>query len=352
MSKVIKLSPLFIIALALIAVLVYLNLAPEPEKAGRRGGGEVPVIIQTVERSPLPIIIEALGTANANESVIITAQETETVTNILFDDGDIVEKGQLLLELNNRAEKARLNEIEINLAEAQRQLKRIQGLAKQSAASQQLLDEQRARVEALLAQREVAKAELQTLHVTAPFGGKLGVRQVSLGSLVRPGDVVTTLDDLSVIKLDFTISEIHLASVLEGQRVIAKSAAFPDMQWVGTISNIDSRVNPSTRSIQVRANINNDDYLLRPGMLLQLQIEKRVLDTLVVNESALVPEGEQQFVYVVNDGSVTKREVFVGERMPGVVEIQSGLELGEQVVVQGTLKLREGAKVNVLEREG
>ena len=353
MSKIVKFSPLLIGVIALVGFLIYINVPESKGEAPNRGGGGTPVVVDTATQQSFPIVIEALGTAVANESVNITAQQAQTVTQIMFEDGALVAAKQPLIELNSRAEKARLNEININLTEARRQLERIKGLAKQSAASEQLLDEQSARVESLIAQREVAKANLQELTVVAPFAGRLGVRQVSVGSLVRPGDTITTLDDLNIMKVDFSIAEIHLASVQDGQRIFASSVAYPGEEFSGQITNIDSRIDPRTRSIQVRAQIPNVDSKLRPGMLLQINLEKRVLDALVVPESAIVPEGDAQFVFVVgNDNKAQKTVVQVGERKPGLVQILSGLDAGQQVITQGTLRVRDGSPVRILNAEG
>lgn len=353
MSKIVKFSPLLIGVLALIGFLIFINLPQQSAEANRSGPSETPVMVETASQQSFPIVVEALGTAVANESVNITAQQAQIVTNVMFKDGALVKKGQKLLELNNRAELARLNEIDINLSEARRQLERIKGLAKQSAASEQLLDEQSARVESLLAQREVAKADLQELQVVAPFAGRLGVRQVSVGSLVRPGDTITTLDDLDLIKVDFSVAEIHFASINDGQRIFASSIAYPGEEFVGNITNIDSRIDPETRSIQVRAELPNPDLKLRPGMLLQINLEKRVLDALVVPEHALVPEGDKQFLFVVDDANrANKTLVKVGERKPGWVQVLDGISAGDKVITQGTLRVRDGSPVKVLDSQG
>ncbi|MDT0593396.1 efflux RND transporter periplasmic adaptor subunit [Glaciecola petra] len=353
MSKIFKFSPLLVGVIVLVAFLIYLNWPQEQGQQGGRAGGLTPVVVQKATNEAFPIVVEALGTAVANESVNITAQQAQTVTKVLFEDGAVVKQGQLLVELNNRAQIARLNELNINLTEAKRQLERIKGLAQQSAASEQLLDEQQSRVQSILAQREVAKANLQELTVSAPFSGRLGIRQVSIGSLIRPGDTITTLDDLSIMKVDFSIAEVHLSSVQQGQRVFVTSIAYPGEQFEGQITNIESRIDPQTRSIQVRAQIPNKDLRLRPGMLMQINLEKRVLNALVVPESALVPQGDEQFVFVVNgENKAIKTLVVVGERKPGWVQITSGLNAGQKVITQGTLRVRDGSPVRLLDNQG
>ncbi|GAB5381287.1 MAG: efflux RND transporter periplasmic adaptor subunit [Aliiglaciecola sp.] len=343
------LSPLMIATVALIGLLIFLNLpADEEQKQGRRGGNATPVVVYTVAQTEFPVVVEALGTARANEAVSLTTQQSDVIQTIHFDDGDVVEAGQLLMTLNDREEKARVNELTINLQEAQRQLKRISNLARTSVASEQLLDEQQARVKALKAQLEVANARLAELELRAPFAGKLGIRQVSVGAYVTPSDVLTTLDDLRQVKVDFNISENHLPSLAQKQLVDALSVAYPGETFKGEISSVDSRVDANTRSIQVRAIIDNPELKLRPGMLLQINLQKRVMNSLVVPEKSIIPNEDKQFVFVIEEDKAVQKEVVTGLRRPGIVQIVSGLSSGEQVVVEGALRLRNGSTVSIL----
>ncbi len=350
MSKTAWLSPLMLITLAMIGLVVYLNFGTEEAATNGPRGGATPVVTYLASAQDFPVIVEALGTAKANEAVTLTAQQSDIIEKIHFDDGDVVKQGQLLISLNDREEKARVNELEINLDEAKRQLKRITNLAAESVASEQLLDEQQARVKALKAQLEVANSRLAQLEVRAPFDGKLGIRQVSQGALIGPNDVITTLDDLARIKVDFSIAENHLPSVSLGQKVAAKSVAYPGKVFEGVISSIDSRVDAVTRAVQVRAIIENPALQLRPGMLLQIDLQKEVLNTLVVPEKALIPNEDKQFVFVVVDGQAVQKEVKVGLRRPGEAQITSGLKNGDEVITEGALRLRNGSKVNVIEQ--
>lgn len=347
MSKGLKFSPLFIAVILLAMLLVYLNW-PQAEMAQKRPSSITPVVVEVVQQQEFAITIEALGTASANEAVLLTAKESSTVIDIGFDDGDRVAKGQLLLELNNREELARLHELQVTLQEAKRQERRINNLARENVASIQLLDEQQARVKALQAQLEVAKAKLAELQIRAPFAGRLGIRQVSLGALVRPGDLITTLDDLTKMKVDFGIAENYLPSVRQGQIVEAISVAYPGEVFRGQISSVDSRVDPVSRSIQIRAIIDNQQAKLRPGMLLQINLQKQMLNTIVIPEKALVPVQDRQYVYVLNNDTVARREVQLGARKPGVVQILAGLKVGERIVTEGSLRLRDGAKVRLV----
>jgi len=347
MSKRFSFSPLWVGVLALMGFLIFINW-PVPDPAAREGSRATPVVTQIVSIQPFAVTLQALGTAKANESVMITPQESDVITSLNFSDGQRVDTGTLLAQLNSNEQKARLNELNINLAEAERQLKRIQNLVLSNSTSAQLLDEQQARVKALIAQREVAQENLNKTFITAPFSGKLGLRQVSLGAYVKPGDVLTTLDDIKTIKVDFSISERHLPSVNEGQTVFAESVAYPGVQFEGTITNVNSRIDPATRSFSIRTKIDNAAEQLRPGMLLTITLQKRVLNTLVIDEKALVPDHEDQFVFKVVDGKAVKTKVIIGERRPGKVQILEGVAIGDEVVVQGTLRIRDGSELRVL----
>ena len=349
MTSRISLSPLVIGVVLLAGVVLYLNL-PSDEKAVTSTVKATPVKTTHVHQQPLPITIEALGTARANESITVTAQVTETVQSVNFEDGDHVEEGAVLVQLNNTQELARVAELKANIAEAKRQYDRIVNLRESSAASEQLLDEQLAKLKGLQAQLDIAEAQVDDLQIRAPFSGLLGVREISKGALVRPADVITTLDDISKIKVDFSIAENHFSSVAKGQKVSATSVAYPGEVFNGEISNIDTRLDPVTRAINVRAIIDNKDEKLRPGMLLTIVLEKRVLNTLVLPEKALVPVQDKQFVYLVNDNVALQREVVIGERRPGWVQIVSGLVEGDEVITEGTLRVRDKTPVKVLNR--
>lgn len=342
-----KVTPLLVALVLLGGFLAYLFVT-KPQEQQQRALPATPVRVQAIEIREFPITIDALGTAKANESVTLTAQETEVVTEVQFDDGEFVQSGQLLVQLNNVEEQARIRELEANIVEAERQYDRIRNLAKSSAASEQLLDEQLARVKGLQAQLEVAKAQLRDLEIRAPFSGHLGIRSVSNGSLVRPADVITTLDDIRVVKVDFSVAEKYLASLSPGQRVLATSVAYPDRQFEGTISTVDSRIDPVSRAVLVRAIIDNPEARLRPGMLLKITLEKQVLQALVMPEKALVPVEDKQFVFVLDGDKVIQQEVTIGERRPGLVQILDGLEAGQQVVTEGTLRVRDQSPVRVL----
>ncbi|RUO48292.1 efflux transporter periplasmic adaptor subunit [Pseudidiomarina aquimaris] len=343
-------NPISLVVLLLVAAAAYFSFIHEPKVEEQRQQQAVPVKVTEAAVQPFRDIIEALGTAQANESVVITAQTQDKVIAVHFNDGQTVQAGDLLVELDAREELARVQELKFRLAEANRQYQRLQDLRKQNAASAQQVETQDVIVKEIVAQLEVAEAQLAQKQISAPFDGRLGIRQISVGSLVSPGQQITTLDDITPIKLDFSVPELFFASLAVGQQVTARSGAYPDRDFTGTIRSIDSRVDPLTRSIMVRAEVPNNEGLLRPGMLLRVQLLRSVDSVLQLPERAVVPLDTRHFVYVVGDDNIAKeRQITIGRRKPGIVEVISGIEPGERVVSDGLVRMRDGIAVTIKE---
>src|SRR5690606_12308937 len=178
---------------------------------------------------------------------------------------------------------------------------------------------------------------------------RTGLRQVSPGALISPGTRITTLDDTRTMKVDFAEPEAQVGALRPGQRVVARTSAYPGREFTGSVASVDSRVDAATRSVLVRATVPNREGALKPGMFLTVDLSQEERPALVIPEEALVPEQARQFVYVVEGATVAKREVQLGRRQPGFVEIAAGITVGERVVVEGTLKLRDGAPVRELD---
>jgi membrane fusion protein (multidrug efflux system) len=327
--------------LAGLALLCAVAQAAEPPPAG--------VIVAPVRQVQFADTIEALGTVAAVESVALTATVTETVGAIHFDDGDRVEKGQLLAELSSREEHAQLDEARATVSEALRQYQRFQSLAARGTAARSLLDERQRDWETARARLAAIESRLADRLIKAPFAGVVGLRDLSVGALVEPGDLITTLDDDSTVKLELPVSATYLQQLRPGLEVLASSRAFPGRSFSGTVKAVNSRIDPVTRSIRVRATLPNPEHLLRPGMLMQVVVQQEPRTTLVIPEESLLPLAERQYVFVVGaDSRVDRREVQIGGRRPGLVEVDKGLAANEQVVTHGHLQLRPGQAVRVL----
>lgn len=320
------------------------------------GGGErqdAPVAVTTTTLKPVPWrdSIEALGTALANESVTLSAKVSETVRKVNFESGDFVEIGQLLVDLSGNIQLAELEEAAASYREAERLYDRQEDLAKKQLIAASAFDTQRAARDSARARVDQAQAQLGDRAITAPFSGVLGLRQVSPGALVTPGTPIATLDDVSIIKLDFSVPESYLSLLKKGQAVTAHSVAFPEREFTGEVETVDLRVDPVTRAIKVRALLPNPERELRPGMLMTVELFQPERQTLAVPEIAIVQVGSDSFLYrVKSDDSVEQIEVSLGARRQGEVEIvrQEGgksVQAGDRIVVDGTVKLRAGARI-------
>jgi membrane fusion protein (multidrug efflux system) len=309
-----------------------------------------PVIVAVAETKSVVDRVEALGTLRANESVTLTANVTESVTAIHFDDGERVEKGDVLVEMTSGEEHALLEEAQATVEEAKSQYDRNVQLSKQGSVSEAVLDTARRVWQTAKARLEAIRSQLDDRLVSAPFSGVVGLRNISPGALVQPGEVITTLDDDSVMKLEFSVPSVFLSVLKPGLDIVTTTAAYGDEEFEGEVSAVDSRIDPVTRTVQVRALVPNPDRLLRPGLLMQVELLKDPRQAVVIPEEALTPLGNQQFVMVVdrNNGNVVeRREVKIGRRMPGEVEILAGVAAGETVVTHGIDKARDGQSVRI-----
>ena len=307
------------------------------------------VVVAEALVKPFPLAAEALGNARANEAVEIRPQISAAVVEILFDEGQRVERGEMLVRLESAEPLAQLAAARAALVDSESQYRRASELFRTKVVSESQLEQLEAQRDAALAAVNAAQARLDHTVIRAPFGGQLGLRRVSLGSIVSPATVITTLDDISRIKLDFNVPEVFLARLEPGLTVTAHSAAWPDQTFAGEVSSIDTRVDPVSRTITVRALVANDDRRLRPGMFLTVTLLKEDVEALLVPEQAIVPERSRQYVFVVGpDGLVSRQEVQTGRRRPGEVEILEGIAPGDRVIVEGTQKVRPGQAVTLL----
>ena len=295
------------------------------------------IVTWTAQRLVLADQVESVGTLVGNESVTITAKVTDQVTVIHFDDGQYVKAGDILIELTNAEQQAGLREAEANLLEAELQLARLKKLGNKIVTAQER-DEASARVKAGQARLEVISVLIKDRLITAPFDGLLGFRQVSAGALVTPGTVITELDDIKQLKLDFAVPEVYLGNISVGSRVESTSPAWQDKVFSGQLVSIGSRIDVATRTFMARALIDNESSLLRPGMLMNITLSLAERPALVVPELAIVQTGKLSVVYVTE----TIDEQLKVKSVPVVLP-------GDQVVVSGQLNVRPGTSVRVVD---
>jgi membrane fusion protein, multidrug efflux system len=309
-----------------------------------------PVIVTEVRQERFADRVEALGTLRARESMVLTASVTDTVSAIHFDDGDRVTAGKILVEMTSDEERALRKEARAAAEEARRQYERIKAVEAKGTATQSLLDERRRQWQTAQARLIAVESRLIDRLIRAPFTGIVGLRNISVGTLVTPGDAVTTLDDDSEMKLDFPVPSTYLDTLRPGLAVEATTRVYSDRLFLGEVKSIDSRVDPVTRAVVVRAMLPNPERILKPGILMYVELLRNPREALVIPEKALLPLADKQYVLVVNekDGNkAERREIRVGARRPGEVEVLQGLNLSEKVIIDGAIKVRPGQSVTI-----
>jgi membrane fusion protein (multidrug efflux system) len=356
-SERMKRYKLWIISIILIAILPFMGemiwssfISTSPPEDGSKP--PTAVTVAEVRSEVIHDRVEALGTTFANESAEIAANATERIVAIHFEDGQSVKEGELIVDLDQEEETAQRAAAVEQLAEHRRELKRLQRAVRSRAVSQREYDRRQTLVAITQQRVREIEARIKDRQITAPFDGMLGLRKVSIGALVEPGDVITTIDDIRQIKLDFTVPTTFLSVIEEGTLIKAVSKALNSRVFKGRVNSIATRVDPNTRSVVVRALLPNPKYQLKPGMLMTVTLLKNERRTLVVPEEALVPLQRRNYVLVVNtkdSPTAERREVIIGNRCPGEAEIRTGLEENELVIVRGTTRVRPGDRVQIAE---
>ncbi|KAA9016820.1 efflux RND transporter periplasmic adaptor subunit [Sphingobium limneticum] len=308
----------------------------------------VPLVeIQPIAATSFTDDLEAVGTALANEQVVLSAPVTERIEALNFADGGFVAKGQVIARLAVGQEQAELASAEATALQAGQQLQRIQSLKDRGFATGATLEQQVALSNAARANAQLARASIGDRVIRAPFDGWVSLRTVSPGAIVTAGTAIATVSDISRIKLDFTIPETRLAMIRTGMPIKAVSAAWPDRPFNGTIATIDPVIDPATRAVKVRAILPNPDKALKPGMLLTVSVMARQRQSLSVPELSVVGDGDERFVFIVEDRTAKRTKVGTGIRQDGRVEILSGVKPGQKVVTEGVVKLTDGVTVRL-----
>jgi membrane fusion protein, multidrug efflux system len=328
---------------------VYHRSQAEGEAAAAvgRGSSAVPVQLVAAEAGTMRERIEAVGSTLARQAVDIVPLTSGRVTEIAVDPGARVEAGAVLVRLDDAAERARVAEAEAGLREAELALDRARKLRSNNTVAQATVDELEAAYLGASARVDAAQKQLADRTVRAPFPGVVGLRRVDLGARVDDQTVLTTLDDLAEVEIEFSVPEVFFAQVRQGQAVSATSAAFPGRTFIGRIAMIDSRVGEVSRAFQVRAVIPNPDLVLPAGMFMHVEVVLSERPAVLIPEEAVIAEGSRTFVFTVQDERARRRDVRLGQRAAGTVEVLEGLAAGERVVRAGMQRLRDGVAVFV-----
>ncbi|PND30520.1 efflux transporter periplasmic adaptor subunit [Achromobacter sp. HZ01] len=339
---------------AALGVLVPRWLAPAPPavqaaaQAPVAPAAPVRVEVAAVKEIPFARGLSAVGSLRSDESVVLRPEVAGRIQSIGFKEGQPVRQGEVLIRLDDSVPRAELAQARANLTLAQSHFRRSVELQGKGFVSQQARDEAASNLKVQEAAVALAQARLDKMTISAPFGGIVGLRSVSVGDYVNQGQDLAPLEAIDPLKVDFRVPEMYLSKVGVGQQLTLRLDALPGQERQGMVYAVSPLVDAGGRSILLRATVANKDAVLRPGMFARVQLLFSQDKALVAPEAALSPSGETQYVYRVRDGVAERREVTIGERREGRVEILTGVAAGDQLVVSGLQRVTDGAAVTVL----
>lgn len=335
-----------------LAVLLACTLSTPSYAKKPRGNQSVAVVSEEVATHEISQSLSLIGKLEAAESVIISPEVSGKIDRIAVKANQEVKKGQLLIQLNDDKASAAIKEAQAYLNDEKRKLKEFQRLAKKNAITQTEIDGQKASVDIAQARLEAANANLSDLHISAPFSGTVGFIDFSRGKMVSVGTELLTLDNLSLMQLDLQVPERYLSMLSTGMKVDATSQAWGNTVFSGKVVGIDSRINAETLNLRIRIEFPNKDLKMKPGMLMAAELDFPAINAPIIPVQALEYSGTKRYVYVIgDDNKVTRTQVILGARVENRVVIESGLEIGQDIVVQGLVNMREGVTVKLLEQE-
>ena len=325
--------------------------APSSTSAGNASRESVRIEVMPVREAQFSRGLSAVGSLRSDESVVLRPEVAGRIQQIDFKEGQSVERGQVLIRLDDSVSRAELDQARANLALAQTHYRRAVELQGRGFVSQQARDEAASNLKVQQAATALAQARLDKMTIRAPFAGVVGLRSVSVGDYVAQGQDLAPLEAIDPLKVDFRVPEMYFNRIRAGQGLTLRLDALPGEERRGEVYAVSPLVDAGGRSVLLRATVPNSDSRLRPGMFARVQLVLGADNVLTVPEAALAPSGQAQYVFTVRDGHAHRTEVTLGERRDGQVEILTGVGAGEQVVVAGFQRLTDGAPVEVMPSE-
>ncbi|BEE10173.1 efflux RND transporter periplasmic adaptor subunit [Aeromonas dhakensis] len=338
------------LVLACLSLLIsagwyYRHSAP----AGKPQPRQVNIRAQTVSQSLAEPSIKLVSKLAANRSVVISPEVTGRIVKIAVRSGQQVKQGDVLIALDAGKQQAELAEQSASVRDESRKLRDMRRLVARGAITTSELEGQEATVAQAQARADAAKYELSLRTLLAPFDGSVSLIDLSEGALVNSGDTLLHLDELAKLRLDLAVPERYLSLLRPGMAVTATSSAWPDQSFRGVLETLDSRVSNDTQNIKARVIIPNPDGQLRPGMLLNVELSLPPQKMTLIPAQSVEYAGEQRFVYRLEpNGKVKRVPVVLGDTHGEEVWVTEGLKVGDRIVVEGLVNLRDGVSVHDL----
>ncbi len=342
---------LFLVAVAAGAAIFYQYSETDAQAQSSHKQPASVVNAVSPEQDTVRDVVNAVGNLRAQRSVDLTTEVSGRIVTLNLKPGQPVNRGDVLVQLDDRQIRADLQVIEARLDDARRQLERAVRLRSSNSVSQAQVDELRTAVNVANAQRQAVQVQLDNHRIEAPFAGVVGLSDVSIGAYVSAGMSLATLDTTDQMELNFAIPERFTGDVALGQEVSASSPAYPSESFIGHLSELGTRFDELSRTLPVRALIDNPDGKLRPGQFMAVTLVLRERRGLVVPEQAVTVRGNDQYVFVADDGVARRVSVTLGTRMPGLVEIVEGLTANDEVIVTGQDRLSTGDRIDVTDNQ-
>jgi membrane fusion protein (multidrug efflux system) len=319
-----------------------------PGKAANAAAPAAGIAVETIKVAmrALPQGITAVGSLRSEESVVVRPEIAGRVSEILFREGQTIAKGQAIFRLDSSVQRADHERAKANLTLSKSKYERAVDLRNKGFVSTQALDESDNNLKVAQADLELTTARLDKAEIRAPFTGVLGLRLVSVGDFVKEGQDMVNLEQIDPLKVDFRVPEIYLSQVQAGQSLQIMLDAMPGRTFEGKVFAINPLLDAAGRAIVIRAQLPNDAGKLRPGQFARVRLfTKANADALTVPEQAVVPAGDEFYIFRVVEGKAQRVKVDLGQRRDGLVEVVRGLTANDTVITAGQFKVREGVTV-------
>ncbi len=323
--------------------------APVQQRGGAGAARSAPVEVARVTLEKEDVRLNAIGTLTSDENVDIAAEIAGRVSSIAFNEGRSVKQGDVLVTLDDALLRVEVQDTAAKLKLAEANFSRANTLSRSGTGTTRARDEAVSELEISRAAHELAKVRLDKATLRAPFDGVVGLRRVSSGAFVQAGTAIVNLEKIDRLKVDFRLPEVHLNLVQQGMPVEIQVDAYPGATFKGSIYALDPAVDVNGRAIRVRAELDNADGRLKPGLFARVVVPvPQEQEVIRIPESGVVPQAGETFVYRVKDNKAEQIKVVLGRRAAGVVDVLEGLNDGDVLVTAGHLRLRNGATVDIV----
>ncbi len=341
------------VILLIAGIIVYnkvIKAKPDASKAmAGKPGGAAPKLnadVYVVRSQNLDNTLFASGTLLANEEVELKPEVSGRIVMLNIKEGQVVSKGTLLLKLNDADLQAQLRKLKMQTEPASKTEQRLKQLLAINGIGQQDYDIALTQYNNILADIDLLQAQIEKTEIRAPFTGKIGLKSVSQGAYVTQGLVIASLQQINPLKVDFSLPEKYVSEVKQGEELHMTVDGFKE-EFTAKIAAVEPKIDEATRTLRVRALVNNSKAQLYPGSFAKIDLNIKSSDALMVPTNAIIPEARGKKVFVVKEGKATPVMVETGFRNENQIQVMTGLKAGDTVLVSSIMMVKPGADVKI-----